>query len=552
MLPSRLPRWIVAALALALPLDAGAAAGAPVTAAQAVEVPAPAPVMGWASWNTFAAKINHTVIEQQAAALVSSGLAAAGYRYVNIDEGWWQGTRDAAGNMTVDTNDWPGGMSAIADHLHQLGLKAGIYTDAGRDGCGYYFPTGRPAAPGSGSENHYEQDFLQFARWGFDFVKVDWCGGDAEGLDAPTQYRQIRAAVDRATALTGHRLLLSVCNWGKQDPATWGPGVGEMWRTNTDIIFFGENASMARVLTALDRNQHPTAQHTGFVNDPDMMVVGMPAFTAAQNRTHLSLWAISGAPLLAGNNLATMTAETAAILGNRDVIAIDQDPRGLPAVKVAEDRAGQQVYAKVLSGAGRRAVALLNRTAAAAPMTVRWASLGLDAGPAAVRNVWSGADAGSPATGYTVTVPAGEAVLLTVTGTEAPAITYEAEDAVNTRGGAATVVACPDCSGGARVTSLGSGAANTLRFGGIASANGAPAVADIVYTNGDAVTRTAILAADGVPSTVVAFPPTGSWSTPGTVSVVLTPTKGATNALTWSNPTAPAPDIDAVIVRALG
>ena len=113
--------------------------------------------------------------------MVSSGLKDAGYQYVNIDEGWWQGTRDAAGNITVDTNEWPGGMKAIADYIHGKGLKAGIYTDAGRDGCGYYYPTGRPAAPGSGSEGHYDQDFLQFSQWGFDFVKVDWCGGDKEG-----------------------------------------------------------------------------------------------------------------------------------------------------------------------------------------------------------------------------------------------------------------------------------------------------------------------------------------------------------------------------------
>ena len=118
--------------------------------------------MGWASWNSFAAKINYNVIKAQADAMVSSGLKAAGYQYVNIDEGWWQGTRDSAGNITIDTSEWPGGMQAITDYIHGRGLKAGIYTDAGKDGCGYYYPTGRPAAPGSGSEGHYEADFLQF------------------------------------------------------------------------------------------------------------------------------------------------------------------------------------------------------------------------------------------------------------------------------------------------------------------------------------------------------------------------------------------------------
>src|SRR6266496_4428420 len=234
-----------------------------------VEQPQPAaaavvttPPMGWASWNTFAAKINYSVIKAQADALVSSGLAAAGYTYVNIDEGWWQGTRDAAGNITVDTAEWPGGMKAIADYIHSKGLKAGIYTDAGRDG---------------------------------------------EGLDARSAYQSISDAIARATARTGRPMVLSVCNWGKQNPWDWAPGMSTMWRTSGDIIFFGESPSMDRMLANFDAAQHPTAQSFGHYNDPDMLIAGMPGFTAAQNRTHLSLWAVSGAPLLAGNNLATMS-----------------------------------------------------------------------------------------------------------------------------------------------------------------------------------------------------------------------------------------------------
>ncbi len=389
-----------------------------------VEQPQPAaaavvttPPMGWASWNTFAAKINYSVIKAQADALVSSGLAAAGYTYVNIDEGWWQGTRDAAGNITVDTAEWPGGMKAIADYIHSKGLKAGIYTDAGRDGCGYYFPTGRPAAPGSGSEGHYDQDFLQFSQWGFDFVKVDWCGGDAEGLDARSAYQSISDAIARATARTGRPMVLSVCNWGKQNPWDWAPGMSTMWRTSGDIIFFGESPSMDRMLANFDAAQHPTAQSFGHYNDPDMLIAGMPGFTAAQNRTHLSLWAVSGAPLLAGNNLATMSTETRNILANREVIAIDQDSAGRQGVRVAEDVSGRQVYSKVLSGSGRRAVVALNRTTSAANITVRFADLGLG-DTASVRNVWAASDLGSRTTSVTVNVPARDSVLLTVTGSE--------------------------------------------------------------------------------------------------------------------------------------
>jgi hypothetical protein len=377
------------------------------------------PPMGWASWNSFAAAINANVIKAQVDAIAASGMKAAGYQYVDIDEGWWQGTRDSAGTITVDQQDWPGGMASIADYIHSKGLKAGIYTDAGRDGCGYYYPTGRPAAPGSGSEGHYDQDFLQFSRWGFDFVKVDWCGGDHEGLDARRTYQAISTSIGRATATTGRPMVLSICDWGRQSPWTWAPGMSTMWRDSNDIIYWGQRPSMDHVLGNFDAAQHPGAQGPGHYNDPDMLVVGMPGFSPAQNRTHLSLWAVSGAPLLAGNNIATMNADTRAALTNREVIAIDQDSLGRQGVKVAEAQTGRQVYSKVLAGGGRRAVVALNRTGSAAAITVRFADLGL-AATASVRDVWSAADRGSMTTSYTVDVPAHEAVLLTVTGTDNP------------------------------------------------------------------------------------------------------------------------------------
>ncbi|HET9140834.1 ricin-type beta-trefoil lectin domain protein [Actinophytocola sp.] len=494
------------ALALVLTVSTvSTVAGAPGPAAAAVtpnQIAVPRAPMGWSSWNSFAARINAGVIRQQVDAFVAAGLPAAGYQYVNIDEGWWQGTRDGAGNIVVDTAEWPGGMAAIADYIHSRGLKAGIYTDAGRDGCGFYFPTGRPAAPGSGSEGHYAQDMLQFSRWGFDLVKVDWCGGDAEGLDAATTYRAISDAARAASAATGRPLLLSICNWGRQNPWNWAPGLGPMWRTSGDIIFFGESPAMARVLANFDAGLHPTAQHTGYANDPDMMVAGLPGFTAAQNRTHLSLWAISGAPLIAGNNLATMSAQTAAILTNREVTGIAQDPRGLQGVEVAEDSAGRPVYGRVLSGTGRRAVVLHNRTSTTATMTVRWADLGLSAAAASVRNVWAGSNAGSFATGYSTPVPAGEAVLLTVAGTEAPAAGY-----------------VPAVSGG------------TARFTGVTAAATGIALATVEYTNASTTTRTATLRVGGQTPTTVAFPPTGT--APGTVSVLVSLARGA-NTLTFT------------------
>jgi hypothetical protein len=174
---------------------------------------------------------------------------------------------------------------------------------------------------------------------------------------------------------------------------------------------------MDRVLTNFDSAQHPGNQSPGHYNDPDMLIVGMPNFSAAQNRTHLGMWAISGAPLLAGNNIATMSADTRAILSNREVIAIDQDSLGRQGTKVAEDSSGLQVYSKTLSGTGKRAVLLLNRTGSTANITARWSNLGLT-GSVAVRDPWTGTNLGSFATGYTASVPSKQAVLLTLTGTD--------------------------------------------------------------------------------------------------------------------------------------
>lgn len=504
----------VRALVLVLTVTAALLFAQPGTAQAATnrQIPVPTAPMGWASWNSFAAVIDYDVIKQQVDAFVAAGLPDAGYEYVNIDEGWWQGTRDSAGNITVDESEWPGGMSAIADYIHGKGLKAGIYTDAGKDGCGYYYPTGRPAAPGSGSEGHYDQDMLQFSKWGFDFVKVDWCGGDAEGLDAPTTYAAISEAVADASAATGRPLTLSLCNWGYQNTWNWAPGLAPMFRTSTDIIYWGNSPSRTNMLSNFDQGLHPLAQHTGYYNDPDMLMVGMSGFTAAQNRTHMNLWAISGAPLLAGNNLATMTTETANILKNPEVIAVDQDPRGLQGVKVAEDTTGLQVYGKVLSGQGNRAVVLMNRTSSAQNITVRWSDLGLTNASATVRDLWARADLGSYGTSHTTGVPAGGSVMLTVTGgTEQSASTYT----------------------------------GTSAFTGVVAGSTGVKVVDIAYTNNTSSARTATLKVNGQGTTTVSFPPTGS--SQGTVSVAAGLTKGSSNTLTFTG----APALADITVRPL-
>jgi hypothetical protein len=491
------------ALLLTVALSTVTAVGeTPVLAAPAAQnqVSVPSAPMGWASWNTFFEKIDHNVIKAQADAMVSSGLASAGYRYVNIDSGWWKGTRDAAGDITIDETQWPGGMKAIADYIHGKGLKAGIYTDAGKNGCGYYFPTPGPPHAGTGSEGHYNQDMLQFSKWGFDYVKIDWCGADVEQLDAPSTYQALSDAVTKASAATGRELVLSICEWGKNDPWNWAPGMAPLWRTGTDIIFAHETPSIDMVYENFDKNQRPTAQHTGYYNDPDMMMIGMPGLSAAASRVHMSLWAVGGSPMLLGNDLTKLDDATISVLTNRDVVAVGQDPRGLPAVEVAEDVRDRQVYAKVLSGNGRRAVTLLNRTSSAATMTVRLADLGLSGRMAAARNLWTGATIPITTGSYSVTVPAGDAVMLSIAGTESTATTYPV---VNSR-----------------VTGV------TAKAGGLA-------VATISYANGDPVARKTTLQVNGgqIP-TAVSLPP-GS----GTVSVIVSLAKG-TNSFSIAGATA--------------
>jgi hypothetical protein len=340
------------------------------------QVAVPLPPMGWSSWNSFSNTIDSEITLQQARAMISTGMHKAGYQYVNIDEGWWLGERDQDGNIVVDPKAWPaltpgerpGDMANIVRAIHALGLKAGIYTDAGADGCSTGGPDLGPSYPHTGSEGHYEQDYLQFAKWGFDYVKVDWCGGDKEKLDPAIQYAEIARAIARAESITGHRLYFSICNWGVNSPWTWAPGVGgvtaDIWRTSGDIVApivansknSGRKASFPGVLSNFDQGIHPEAQHTGFYNDPDMMVLGMPGLTDAQNRVHMGLWAISGAPLLVGADLTKLSDATRATLTNPDVIAVDQDALGLQAVKVAEPERGLEVWSKALAKPGERTV----------------------------------------------------------------------------------------------------------------------------------------------------------------------------------------------------
>jgi len=329
-------------------------------------------------------------------------------------------------------------MSKIAEYIHSLGLKAGIYTDAGGDGCSMY-PDSGPKYMHTGSEGHYDEDFLQFSKWGFDYVKVDWCGGAKEKRSGAVQYAEVARAIERAEKITGRPLFFSICEWGSQNPWVWAPGVGgiesSIWRTGGDIIppvveslHDAEHdkrvISLQNVLDSFGNGMHPEAQHTGYYNDLDMMVMGMRGMTDAIDHIHMGLWAVASAPLMVGSDLTRLSPTTLSLLTNKEVLAIHNDPYGLQPINVAEPSPGVQVWAKPMAVAGKRAVAILNRTDAPAQVTIDWRKLGLEGAPRVFSDVWrEHALASSDAT---FSVPAHDIVLLSVEGEDKKPTEYPA------------------------------------------------------------------------------------------------------------------------------
>ncbi|HTP39152.1 MAG TPA: glycoside hydrolase family 27 protein [Steroidobacteraceae bacterium] len=389
--------WLVCGMAAAqAPPPAGAppdmpAGGPPPAAPRVANGLALTPPMGWNSWNRFGCNINETLIRQTADAIVASGMKDAGYQYVIIDD-CWHGQRDAAGNIQPDATRFPSGIKALADYVHSRGLKFGIYSDAGERTCG-----GKP-----GSRGHEYQDAAQYAAWGADYLKYDWCNTGTE--DAHAAY----LTMSDALRATNRDIVFSMCEWGTAKPWLWGETIGNLWRTSGDIYdhWQGKKAFMLGVLDILDlqADLYPYAG-PGHWNDPDMLEVGNGGMTDTEYRAHFSLWAMLAAPLIAGNDVANMSAATRAILLNRDVIAVDQDALGAQARRVWKN-GDFEIWARPLKG-GARAVLLLNRSAQAAPMTLQLRDLQLpDALRVTLRDLWKPGSAPIRMKGhYTTTVP---------------------------------------------------------------------------------------------------------------------------------------------------
>jgi alpha-galactosidase len=358
--------------------------------------------MGWNSWNTFQCNMDESLIRGIADVFVSSGMQAAGYEYVNVDDCWMDG-RDASGKLRWNKTKFPSGIPALADYVHQKGLKLGIYQVPADTTCvGRY--AGVDHAIAVGSLGHEQTDAQTFAEWGVDYLKYDLCVGQRSGF----------AVMRDALRSTGRDIFYSINPGNGQDdlcpPSKCSldlPNIANMWRIGFDI-----GANWGSVIRLIDENaQQYSFAGPGHWNDPDMLEVGN-GLTDEEGRSHFSMWAIMAAPLIAGNDLRKMSDTTRDTLTNAEVIAVDQDALGRQGRLVASPRADVQVWSKELIGNNVRAVALFNRGTAPVSVTVTWSSLGLPTGNLPVRDLWQHAELGQFAESYTASSVPGHGVVM--------------------------------------------------------------------------------------------------------------------------------------------
>ncbi len=306
--------------------------------AQKYDQLAKTPPMGWNSWNKFGCNVSEKLIMQMADQMVASGMHDAGYEYIVIDD-CWQVDRDENGEIVVDKDRFPGGMKKLADYIHSKGLKFGIYSCAGSKTC-----AGRPAGRG-----HEFQDARTYARYGVDYLKYDWCNTTTQ--EPKSSYATMRDGLFAAK----RPIVFSLCEWGTAKPWEWAKEVGHLWRTTGDIVDRWDS-----MIDILDKERE-LAKYAGpgGWNDPDMLEVGNGGMTTEEYKTHFSLWCMLAAPLMAGNDLGNMSPETAEILKNGDLIALDQDVLGKQAF-CFRDNGDYEIWVKKLDK-NEKAVCLLNR-----------------------------------------------------------------------------------------------------------------------------------------------------------------------------------------------
>jgi alpha-galactosidase len=359
----------------------------------AAQTLAATPPMGWNSWNHFAGRIDDQTVREIADAMVSSGMKDAGYVYVNIDD-TWEDQRDGDGNIRSNSK-FPD-MKALADYIHSKGLKIGIYSSPGPKTCAGY----------EGSYQHELQDARTYAAWGIDYLKYDWCS--AEKVYSRAEMPKVYKVMGDALKASGRPIVYSLCQYGWDEVWEWGAAAdGNLWRTTGDI------ADHWKSMEWIGFHQNGLEKYAGpgHWNDPDMLEVGNGGMTPVEYRTHMSLWCLLAAPLLAGNDLRHMTPETREILTNREAIALDQDQLGKQGYRVALE-GSTEVWAKPLEG-GEWGVGLFNRGPESARVTVHWKDLGLS-GRHRVRDLWAHKNRGAHKDLFWYHVPSHGVVLLRV------------------------------------------------------------------------------------------------------------------------------------------
>jgi alpha-galactosidase len=358
------------------------------------------PPMGWNSWNKFACNVSEKLIKEMADAMVTSGMRDAGYIYLVIDD-CWQIDRDAQGNIQPDPQRFPSGMKALADYIHSKGLKFGLYSDAGTLTC-----QKRP-----GSRGYEFQDARQYAAWDVDYLKYDWCSTGTQ--NAPASYSIMRDALLKS----GRPIVFSICEWGTAKPWLWAKDVGNLWRTTGDIQDCWDckrdwgGMGVVHILDLQDGLESHAGP--GHWNDPDMLEVGNGGMTTTEYRSHFSLWCILASPLMAGNDLRSMSAEIREILTNKEVIAVNQDPLGMQGRRVKRD-GDREVWSRQLAD-GSRAVVLFNRGAQETEISVSWTDIGYPPHVAAnVRDLWAHKDLGKLTGSFAAKVPSHGVVMVTI------------------------------------------------------------------------------------------------------------------------------------------
>ena len=510
------------------------------------------PLMGWSSWNNYGHNINDSIIKAQADAMVYSGLADLGFKYINIDDGFFDG-RNADGSLRINATKFPYGMKTLADYIHSKGLKAGFYSEAGANTCGSIWGAQTGGVDG-GLYNHDQQDIDSiFKSWGFDFLKVDFCGGQQQGLDEETRYTQIKTAINN----TGRTdINFNVCRW--QFPGAWVCSVADSWRMSGDInLTPGSIPSWNEILKIIDQNTFLAAYASpGHYNDMDMLEVGR-GLSFEEDKSHFSIWCILSSPLVLGNDLANMSEQTKSILTNPEVIAVNQDTTGLQARRIWDNGSGLQVWAKNLNGklSNERAVVLFNRRDTAASISVKWKDLNLE-GPATVRDLWERRDLGIMDSMFTAEIPSHGVVMLKVVGKQNKLQqVFEAEYAwINTFNLTKNSKILPNqgravvdtlCSGHAKVAWLGNCADNYIEFRDVYVYSDGKYKLSISYISGE--NRNITLSVNGI-DRVLKKLNSGDWKTIGNKTITVKLNKGY-NTIRLSNANGWMPDVDKIQLK---